>query len=272
MSSQDLSVVTFLMVGCQRCGTTWTAAALSSHPSVYLPEKKQSYFFDRYYDKGIDWYMERFTGVERQHKAVGEIATGYCLRDAVPRLAKHFPDIKLIMVMRNPVDRAYSNFQTRKMEFNCSSFEEAIESYPDILERGQYSDQIDELLKYYKRDQILFLLYDDLYADDRDYLKTILDFIGVDSSIESKLIGQRMNAAVFPTIRNTLHKIGFDPVVRVFRKSFFGDWLRRSRKRKGSGYSPMDPSTRKKLIKHFRSHNDRLSSQLQRDLSDWNAV
>ncbi|MBC8523269.1 sulfotransferase domain-containing protein [PVC group bacterium] len=270
MNSPEVSVITFLMVGSQRCGTTWTAAALSDHPEVYLPEKKQSYFFDRNYDKGIDWFMERFSGVESQHKAVGEIATGYCLIDAIPRMAKHFPDIKLLMVMRNPVDRAYSNFQTRQIESNWSSFEDAIESDPDILERGQYSDQIDELLKHYKPEQVLFLLYDDLYSDDRSFLKTILDFIGVDSSIESKLIGQRKNAAVFPNLRNILHKLGLDPVVRVFRKSFFGDWLRRSRKKKGSAYLPMNPRTREKLIEHFHPYNDRLETQIQRDLSHWN--
>ena len=270
MSFQDTSILTFLMVGCQRCGTTWTAAALVDHPSIFLPEKKQSYFFARFYDRGIDWYLDKFADVEPGHKAVGEIATDYCLPDSIPRMAKHFPDIKLLMVMRNPIDRAYSNYQTRQIESNWSSFEDAIESDSDILERGQYSDQIDNLLEYYNRDQILFLLYDDLQFDDRLYLKKILEFIGVDSEVKSKLIGQRKNAAVFPKLRNSLHKLGLDPVVRIIRKSIIGDWLRRSRKKKGAGYKPMNSETRKKLIEHFRPYNSRLSTQLQRDLSHWN--
>jgi len=270
MSFQDTSIVTFLMVGCQRCGTTWTAAALVDHPEVFLPEKKQSYFFDRYYDKGIDWYLDKFANVEPGHKAVGEIATDYCLPSSIPRMAKHFPDIKLLMVMRNPIDRAYSNFQTRQIESNWSSFEDAIESDSDILERGQYSDQIDILLEYYNRDQILFLLYDDLQTDDRLYLEKIHEFIGVDSDVKSKLIGQRKNAAVFPKLRNSLHNLGLDPVIRIIRKSIIGDWLRRSRKKKGAGYKPMNPGTRKKLSEHFRPYNTRLSTHLQRDLSHWN--
>ena len=97
----DTTVITFFMIGCQRCGTSWTDAALRDHPQVFLPKMKQSYFFDRNYKNGIDWYMERFKEIEPQQKAVGEIATGYCLPESVPRLAKHFPDVKLLMVMRN---------------------------------------------------------------------------------------------------------------------------------------------------------------------------
>ena len=270
MRSPPTSIITFFMVGCQRCGTTWTAAALRDHPQVYQPIKKQSYFFDRFYDKGIEWYLDFFKEVEPQQKAVGEIATGYCLPHAVPRMAKHFPDVKLLMVMRNPIDRAYSNYQTRKVEENWSSFEEAMEVESGFLERGQYIEQAEELLKYYDRDKILFLLYDDLHDDDRAYLTRILDFIGVDSARESKLFGQRKNAAIFPRARKWLHRLGLDSFVHLIRKSLIGDWLRRSRKNKGSAYQPMNPETKNKLIAHFRPYNDRLSVLLDRDLSYWN--
>ncbi len=270
MNMPSTSVVTFLIVGCQRCGTTWTAAALRSHPEVYLPTKKQSYFFDRNYDKGIDWYLQNFSEVEPNQIAVGEVATGYCLPEAIPRMAKHFPEIKLLMVMRNPIDRAYSNYQTRRIEEGWSSFEDAIESSPDILKRGEYIDQIEELLKYYSREQILFMLYDDLHEDDSEYLKTILNFIGVDDTVESKLIGQRKNAAIFPKLRKVLRQLGLNPLVHVIRKSRVGDWLRRSRKNKGSAYQPMNPETKEKLIQHYKPLNERLSVLLQRDLSHWN--
>ena len=68
--------------------------------------------------------------------------------------------------MRNPTDRAYSNYQTRQVEENWSSFEEAIEADPEFLTRGQYIEQIDALLEWYDREQILFMLYDDLSSDD----------------------------------------------------------------------------------------------------------
>jgi hypothetical protein len=270
MTAKATSDITFFMIGCQRCGTTWTDAALRDHPQVYLPVKKQSYFFDRNYEKGIDWFMDRFDEVEEHHQAVGEIATGYCLLDSIPLMAKHFPNIKLLMVMRNPTDRAYSNFQTRQIDSNWASFEDAIESDPDLLERGQYIDQIDTLLKYYDREQILFLLYDDLHTNDRAYLSSVLEFIGVESNVESKMIGQRKNASLFPHLRMRLHQLGFKTIVSLISRSWVGDWVRRSRKNKGKSYSPMNLETKNKLINHFTPYNDRLSAFLQRDLSKWN--
>ena len=138
--------ITFLMVGCQRCGTTWVDAALREHLEIYLPEQKQSYFFDRNYDRGMDWYLGRFDAVNTKHKAVGEVATGYSLPHAVQNMAKHLPHVKIIMAMRNPIERAYSNYRVRYVEEGWSSFEDALEKSPDLLERGQYADQIEHLL------------------------------------------------------------------------------------------------------------------------------
>lgn len=260
------------MVGCQRSGTTWTDAALRSHPQVYLPENKQSYFFDRQYNKGIDWYMDRFRDVNPEQVAVGEVATGYCLPEAIPLMAKHFPNIKLIMVMRNPTDRAYSNFQSRQAESGWSSFEQAIESDSDLLQRGQYIDQIEQLLSYYDENQLLLLLYDDLHEDDREYLNRILDFLGVEIGVHTKLIGQRANAAYFTKSRNFLRSIGLRKFVNALSKSPVGDWIRKSRKNSGQAYKPMDIQTKEKLVKHFAPFNARLSKLLQRDLSHWDRI
>ena len=270
MDPQENSIVTFLMVGCQRCGTTWTDAALRTHPQVFLPDRKQSYFFDRNYDKGIDWYLERFKEAEPQHLAVGEVSTGYCLTQISPLLAKQLPNVKLIMVMRNPVDRAYSNFQSRQTESGWSSFEQAIDTTPDLLERGQYIDQIEELLQYYDRSQLLLLLYDDLYNNDRQYLRTILEFIGVDPDVKSKLFGQRKNSAHFPKLRKLLHSVGLKSTVNAMSKTWFGDQLRKSSKSSGVAYKPMNQKTKEQLIEHFTPYNAKLSTLLQRDLSHWN--
>jgi hypothetical protein len=272
MSSEATPRITFFMVGCQRCGTTWTDAALREHPQVFLPSKKQSYFFDRNYDKGIDWYMERFKMAQPEQIAVGEIATGYCLEGAVPLMANHFPDVKLLMVMRNPFDRAYSNYQSRKAECGWSSFEVAIESDPDLLKRGQYADQIETILKYYPKEKLKLLLYDDLHADDRGYLNSVLDFIGVVDSAESTLIGQRKNAAMFPKTRRVLHRIGLKPVTKLLGQSSMGDAIRRSRKNKGKAYRVANPETKEKLVQYFLPYNERLSVILNRDLSHWNRV
>ncbi|MBT4584745.1 MAG: hypothetical protein HOC93_06655 [Phycisphaerae bacterium] len=272
MQVKEASDITFLMIGCQRCGTTWTDAALREHPEVFLPIKKQSYFFDRKYDKGIEWYLSKFSAASDDHLAVGEIATGYCLPQAIPLMAKHLPHVKLLMVMRNPIERAYSNFQSRQAESNWSTFEEAIASDPDLLERGQYIDQIDELLTYYDRDQVLFLLYDDLHTNDQEYLNTVLRFIGVHEKFQSSLIGQRKNASLFPHLRKRLHQLGFKSLLSTISKSWIGDKVRRHRKKKGRSYHSMNQDTKTKLGEHFQPFNKKLSEFLQRDLSHWDTI
>jgi len=272
MDSQEKSSVTFLMVGCQRCGTTWTDAALRTHPQIFLPERKQSYFFDRRYEKGINWYLERFKDVEPQHLAVGEVTTGYCLPEAIPLMAKHLPNIKIIMVMRNPTDRAYSNFQSRQTDSNWSTFEEAIDSEPDLIQRGQYIDQIEQLLTFYNKDQLLLLLYDDLHENDRMYLNKILDFLGVETNIDTKLFGQRANAAHYIKLRKLMQAVGLKTFVNALSKSWVGDFIRKSRKNSGRAYKPMNQETNEKLIEHFAPYNAKLATLLQRDLSHWDRI
>ena len=256
------------MIGCQRCGTTWTDAALREHPEVFLPEAKQSYFFDRNYEKGIDWYLERFQGSEG-YKAIGEVATGYCLLESIPLMHQNFPDIQLMMVMRNPIHRAYSNYQARKAESGWTSFANALEREPDLLTRGEYIDQLEMLFKYYSRDQVLLLLYEDLNCNDEKYLKSILNFLNVNPDIRSNLYGQRKNAAMFPMLRKQLHRIGLKPAVNAISNSPIGVLIRKRRKVKGATYGKMDKETFIKLQKHFHPFNTRLAKFLNRDLSHW---
>ncbi len=75
MNTTQPEIVTFLMAGCQRCGTTWVDAALREHPEVFLPSQKQTYFFDEQYDKGINWYLKHFDNVQESDIAVGEISS-----------------------------------------------------------------------------------------------------------------------------------------------------------------------------------------------------
>lgn len=263
--------LTFLMVGCQRCGTTWVDAALRDHPQIYLPETKQSYFFDRAYDRGIDWYLGLFDGVGPEHAAVGEIATGYCLVDVVPLVAKQFPDIRVMMVVRHPVDRLMSNYQVRKQEQGWESLEQALEDSPDLLERSRYGDQLEALLQHWPADRVKVLFHEDLAVDDRAYYRSICEFLGVDPDIETKQFGQVKNSAMFPRIRRICTSLGLRPVLNVLSRSPIGTAVRRMKKKSGRrGYATMSPATRRRLLGEFADSNRRLSELTGRNLDHWN--
>ena len=267
----DPSIITFLMVGCQRCGTTWVDAAIRSHPEVFLPAQKQTYFFDRHWERGSAWYLDNFRDARPEQRAVGEVATGYCLLEAIPRMAGMLPHARLLMCMRHPVERAYSYYQSRRSEMGWTSFEQALAESEDLQERGRYIEQIERILHHYDRDRLLLLFYEDLAKDDRAFLDRILDFIGVDRAWQSPLLGQRKNAAMFPRVRRVLHSIGLKRVLVEASRSPVGDVVRKVQKRFGQrGYAEMNPVTRQELSQYFRPFNERLAAFTGRDLDQWN--
>ena len=263
----DPGVVTFVVVGCQRCGTTWLDAALREHPEVYLPRQKQTYYFDRHFARGDAWYLDNFRDVAPGQAAVGEVATGYVLLDAIPRLAALLPHAKLIMTMRNPTQRASSFYESRRGEQGWKSFAQAREADPEILERGKYIEQIEALLEHYPRERLLPLFYDDLATDERAYYRSVLEFIGVDPTFETSRFGRRVNAAMFPALRARLKTVGLGPLVKAAAKSPLGD-LVRTRNKGGSG-DKIGADERAKLIEYYRPFNARLAAFTQRDLSAW---
>lgn len=247
-------------------------AALREHPAVFLPEKKQSYFFDRNYEQGLEWYLENFAEAGEEHAVVGEVATGYCLVEAIPRMAQDFGHAKLIMTMRHPVERAYSYFLTRQEQEGWADFRAALDDGDDLKARGRYIEQIEKLLEFYPREQLLLLFYDDLSKDDAGYLRSILEFLGVNAEFESSQIGQTKNAALFPKLRRRLHQVGLKPLLRVLSKSPVGTYVRKAKKKSGKrGYAAMPEEIRAELVEYFRPYNERLSELTGRDLSEWNA-
>lgn len=266
--------ITFLMVGCQRCGSTWLYEALKEHPEVFVPASKQTHYFDEPADKNLDWYLRHFDDLEPKHKAVGEVATGYCLPTAIPLMARDFPDIKIIMAMRNPPDRAFSYYRSRAPNEDWRNFDDALDKNPGLISRGQYIDQIELLLKFYDRHNMLFLFYDDLKKNEREYLKVVYDFLGVDPTFEPSVIGNPVRAAMFPRLRRLLRRLGLTPIVDLINTSWVGDVIRRvvGKKRKNHKVTQKIPADiRQKLQAHFHPYNERLAKFSGRDLSNWSS-
>lgn len=264
--------ITFLMVGCQRCGSTWLYEALKEHPEIYLPKAKQTHYFDESHENGMDWYLAHFEELGANHKAIGEVATSYCLPDVIPRVAGDLPDVKIIMAMRNPVERAYSFYRSRAPHEDWKNFQDALDKDPEIISRGQYIDQIEVLLKSFDQNQILFLFYDDLKTDERSYLRQVYTFLGVNPTFQPKVIGNPLRAAMFPRLRRFLLEMGLTPVVNLVNKSWVGDGIRRTlKKKKGRNRAPerIPEKIRQELSLHFAPFNNRLAEYLQRDLGSW---
>jgi hypothetical protein len=179
----------FLIIGAKKCGTSFLYDLLSRHPYVQPAAKKELHYFDvLHVEEGIDWYRRCFPAPswkDGRRTITGE-ATPYLDNSGVPeRVAKALPQARLIALLRDPVERAYSDHQqVRRKGREPLSFEEATEAektqtkaYPGYLSRGVYIDQLLCWSMFFGEDQMLVLKSEDLFEHTEDTLERVLDFL-----------------------------------------------------------------------------------------------
>ena len=207
-SSLETRAVTapdFVIIGTQRGGTTSLHAYLRGHPHIETPTKKEIHFLTDRFDRGAEWYIGQFPAVVPVATRVGE-ATPYALFHplAPQRLYDIAPGARIIVLLRNPVDRAYSHYlHERARGHESLSFEEAIAAEPERLKgleeqlisgelhasdvhkrasylaRGRYARQLERWLSVFPREQLLILQSEDLYADPAAATQRVTEFLGV---------------------------------------------------------------------------------------------
>jgi hypothetical protein len=196
---------TFLILGAQRAGTTSLYSYLTAHPQIAAAARKEVHFFDIHYGKGEAWYWEQFPLWEAgdTQTITGEASPYYLFHPLAPeRAAAAVPHAKLIVLLRNPVDRALSHHQhetRRGME--TLSFAEALAAEQTRLageaericresgyrstahqwhsyrSRGCYLEQLEHWLRFFPRQQLLILQSESFYADPAQSLRSVTDFL-----------------------------------------------------------------------------------------------
>lgn len=258
----------FLGVGVQRAGTTFVNRALSEHPEVCTPDDKELHFFDWHWDRGEEWYKDQFAACE-PGQVVGEVTPDYIADEAaVRRMAVTVPDAKLFVLLRDPVERAYSAYWLfREDRYPDRSFEEAIEDDSDLLERGRYADQLARLEEHFDPDQIHVAFLADMKEDDVALVQDLYRFLGVDPTYEPDTAGESHNALVFPRLQAALRRLRLLWLKDLAKALGLDGPVRRwHRGREGSSYPPMDPDTRERLRERFRPHDEALRDHLGRPI------
>jgi hypothetical protein len=187
-------------MGVQKGGTTALASNISNHPDIYIdpnpnPFKSEIHFFDIYFKKGIEWYKNHF---DYNKKVVGEKTPDLIYLDyTFPYIQSINPYIKIILILRNPIDRAISAWKLNKKYFNEKrTFEEAIDfelstklnenktfytANTHYLQRGLYFKQIQELLKWFSKDNILILINEEVKKDMIKEYNRVYKFFNLES-------------------------------------------------------------------------------------------
>ena len=260
----------FIIIGAMRSGTTSLFRRLTAHPEVEASTAKELHFFDKHFERGLDWYRAQFRSVPGT--IGGEATPNYLFDpDAIARAGACVPEARLIAILRDPVDRAYSHYLFRQsigMEHRSlaeamgAAREAGATGLDDYLTRGVYVDQLAEVLRHFPRRQLLVLLFDDLSSDPVELYRRTCSFLGIDQAF----VPERLDSPVNPyiTFRSSL-------VRRALRQRGPRN-LQRLVGRLNTRTSPwpvMDPDVRSDLRTWFRPHNARLATWLGRDLSDW---
>ncbi len=170
----------FAYIGTSKAGSTWLFNTLAIHPDVYLASTKGLYYFDSHFANGSDWYLGHFAGAEGK-AAVGEISHSYLSSpEAADRISDLNPAMRLLVCLREPADRAFSDYlDLVKNGQHDGSFEEALERFPRLVDRGRYATHLQRYLHRFPRDQMLVQLFDDLQVNAQGYADEVFGFLGV---------------------------------------------------------------------------------------------
>ncbi|MBA2671856.1 MAG: sulfotransferase [Gemmatimonadetes bacterium] len=225
-----MTLPNFLMIGAQKSGTTAIYAYLDQHPEIFMSENKEPGFFaldglrpdfggpgdargERNRVRDVERYKALFRGAAGRPRA-GEASNIYLyLARARDRILSYIPTAKLVAVLRDPVERAYSAYRhlVRDGREPLASFEEALAAEPARIsanwhphwhykQRGFYYTQLKRYFDAFERDQIAVYTYDDFRANPRAVLRSIFLFLGVDPDFEPDL-GMRHNVSGVPRSR-----------------------------------------------------------------------
>lgn len=265
----------FLVIGAQKSGTTTLADRLAADPRVHLPDA-EAHFFSHRFDRGLDWYRRTLAGAP-PCVVIGEKSPSYLTDPAAPaRIADALPDVRLLAVLRDPVDRAYSHYwHNRRLAKESLSFSEAIAveaarvaTAETTVERERYGyaaggRYVEHLARFDARfeGRLLVLVFEDLRSDQAAVVDEARQFLGLGPASD------RLSGAGDPVVRNAFVTYRSQRLRRFARRlprPMAAAVFRLNRRT--TSYPPLDPGLRRELAAEFRTGDDELALRLGRPL------
>ena len=270
----------FVGVGVIKCGTTWVADVLASHPDVFVAHGKEIHFFSEFHERGIPWYLRHFDGAGDE-SAVGEYSVSY-MDDAEKNAERirHFdPGMKLIVTLRNPVERAFSHYRWLKQfghEFD--SFEAALARHPSLISNGLYHASMQAYWNRFPDRQIHYILHDDIRNDPEAVQEKLFEFLGVDVHFQSRLSGEVVGKTIVPRSRKLefarpkahafMVRYRLAGVITAYKKLGISSLYRRINDRPEE-QEVISDATRDRLLQQFAPDIHSFGQRTGIDLSRW---
>ncbi|KQZ53326.1 MULTISPECIES: sulfotransferase [unclassified Ensifer] len=272
--SVDFSYIDFLIIGATKSATTWLQRSLQQDPSVYMPDPELHYF-SRNYDRGDDWYLSNFNG-QGHRQLRGEKSNSYLdVPQAAERIREKMPHARLIAQLRNPVDRAYSDYC---MLYRRAEVDRDIAKYLDprqaaggrFLNGGLYFGQLQNYLERYSKEKLLVLFYEDLKTDAGAQLSRVRNFLNLSNELPpyplTRKVKDKSEPVVSPRLRRMLNSL--KPIVAPLRQTR-GFKKLRSFIAGEVQYTPLSDDLRERMTEYYARETENLSALVGRDLTGW---
>lgn len=276
---------TFLIIGAQKAATTWLSDILRQHPQVCMPKEKELHFFNKTYnyEKGLAWYERQFSGCSDK-KAYGEATPNYLwtnpcpeeikasrrIRNIPEKVNSAYPDIKLIVTLRDPIDRAISAYRTHIRAGRVSPWQSIIDVAHQygIVTMGDYETQILHWFEYFSPSQFHFLVFEeDIKINQEHTVRELFRFLDIDPTFTPKGIGQKRHPSLGPLYQTLLYYFPFvKPVIKTVLPDTWREKLPFRSIFKGKDVSPKE---RVQLKKYFSDFNHNLPELIDREPAWW---
>ncbi len=290
----------FFVVGASKAGTSSMYHYLDVHPEIYIPAKEPNFFAvngvklplngpgDREWYEGAyveeDDYRSLFEGAQ-QYKISGEASPTYLHSKHAPKkIYEHVPDARLIAILRDPAERAFSHYRhfTEK-GLETESFEQAVEQeeerldagwfWPRYVEAGRYEEQILRYLEYFSEDQLRIYLFREFTGNTREVMRDVYQFLGVNPEKGPSEYVKRGVSGVpkFSALEYVLS--GRNPISQVAKKyapeSLKNAAIKLRNMNKSKAGSDMSEEVRERIVEELRPNINKLEDLIERDLSEW---
>ena len=297
-----MTMPNFLIVGAAKSGTTSLYAYLKQHPQVYMSPVKETNFFafegeELNFSGGIKQgyladfktniqdYRAQFQGINNEI-AIGEASPSYLyIPKAVERIEYYIPNVKIIVILRNPIDRAYSHFlhHIRDRLVPYSDFSQALQAEPQrivdnwwwdyhYIQVGLYYKQLKRYVDKFNRERIKVYLYEDFKTNSLSVIQDIFQFLDVDRQFIPDM-SAKLNSTGIPRNR-TLDALIKEPNLIKTIYQLLPMKLRKKITSKITKRNPLEKpllssEIRKNLTELYREDILKLQQLIQRDFSGW---
>ncbi|MGN6616906.1 MAG: sulfotransferase family protein [Ilyomonas sp.] len=284
----------FFIVGAPKAGTTSLYHYLEQHPEIYMSPIKETNYFSRpeinssglFYKKKNEWtidqYAEQFEGLTTE-KAIGEASVSYLFYPNVPYKIKQFnPDAKIIIMLRNPIDRGFSHYlMDRRVGFTNLSYEDIVYRkefeknntrffYQQYVELGMYYSQIKRYLDIFSPEKVKILYFEDVIKDIEMVVKEVYKFLGVDDKFmaETEKKFNTFQSAKSPLIAKLYAQKRIRKVIKRL-VGIGGEALMKRFLFSRENKPVMSPNLKRELIDIYKADVLKTGELLNKDLSNW---